>query len=81
MFAVLDGKGKTLMLIIPNLLGMAHFVLTVLNQSDKRWVRGGVGHGHTVGSNLAARPRQHVCSICCPPGWLAGPHIIGDSVT
>lgn len=36
MFAVLDGKGKTLMLIIPDLQGMAHSVLTVLNQREKQ---------------------------------------------
>lgn len=55
MFAVLDGKGKMLMLIIPDLLGMAHSVLTVLNQRDERWLRGSVGQ--------AARPRQHVSSV------------------
>lgn len=61
MFAVLDGKDKTLMLIIPNLLDMAHSVLTVCNQRDKHWLHGGVGRA-VVGSNLVARPRQHVCS-------------------
>ena len=45
MFAVLDGKGKMLMLIIPDLLGMAHSVLTVLNQRDEHWLHGGVGQG------------------------------------
>lgn len=43
MFAVLDGKGKMLMLMIPDLLGMAHSVLTVLNQRDGYWLHGGVG--------------------------------------
>lgn len=33
MFAVLDGKGKTLMLIIPD-LGTGHSVRTVRNQRD-----------------------------------------------
>lgn len=43
MFAVLDGKGKMLMLIIRDLLGMAHSVLTVPNQKDKYCLCGGVG--------------------------------------
>lgn len=46
MSAVLDGQGKTLMLIIPDLLGMAHSVLSVLNQRNKCRLRGGVGQGH-----------------------------------
>ena len=45
MFAVLDGKGKALMLIIPDLLGMAHSVLTVPNQRDEYWLRGRAGQG------------------------------------
>ena len=57
------------MLIIPHLLGMAHSVLTVCNQRDKGWLRGGVGRV-VVGSNPAARPRQQDCSPFCPASWL-----------
>ena len=57
------------MLIIPHLLGMAQSVLTVCNQRDKGWLRGGVGRV-VVGSNLAAGPRQQDCNPFWPAGWL-----------
>lgn len=64
MLAVLDGKGKTLMLIIPD-LGMGHSVRTVLNQRDSvsylvGWARA------VVTPNLAAA----TAGLSGHHGWL-----------